>query len=84
VTGWELPAIAIAGIALILGLVWIFAGRWVSSSKSGATAKDDLAESAAVLAEKDRIMGEMAKPVPRGAKLLELIRKRRERAEPPE
>jgi len=78
---WQIAVIGIVAVLAVVGLVWLFAGRWVSASKGGAVAKDDLAESAAVLAEKDRIMGEMAKPTPRGQKLLELIRKRRERAE---
>lgn len=79
---WQTAAIGAVAVLGVLGLVWIFAGRWVSASKGGAVAKDDLKEAESIVEEQRRQGDIMAQPIPKGRKLLELIRLRRQRQEP--
>lgn len=81
VTDWELPALGALLLVLVVGLIVYFATDAKDEAEDGAVAEDDRTEAEAVAAEQARVMGELVKPVPRRAKLLELIRKRRERAE---
>jgi len=63
----EIIAGIVAAVLAAAGLVWIFAGRWVSASRKGSVAKDDLTEARASLEAIDRAerVGRNAPKTPR-------------------